>query len=128
MFNKSKNKQNYSTKDTHHSSRHWSVSSYSCRLSALQTQAEALPGTEGSNPCWLNKREKNRLKGLRRKQRRRERWLLGQLELQKEGQRRFLLEVRKCFFTAPVEKALQLLHKSVYCRQSSSVCSQSKSA
>lgn len=45
--------------------------------------AEASPGTQASNTSGLNKREKNRLKGLRRKQRRRERWLLSQLEPQK---------------------------------------------
>lgn len=47
------------------------------------SQAEASPGTQASNTSGLNKREKNRLKGLRRKQRRRERWLLSQLEPQK---------------------------------------------
>lgn len=43
-----------------------------------QTQAEALLNSLASNK--LSKREKNRLKGLRRKQRKRERWLHSQLE------------------------------------------------
>lgn len=53
-----------------------------------EVTTEASPGTQASNTGGLNKKEKNRLKGLRRKQRRRKRWL----ELQKEGRRELLLE------------------------------------